>query len=317
LTANDRERLIVITSPVACQHVDNFQPLREHGMVVQVAPELGGQTDEDSFASGLKNAWGVIAGTERYTRPLLARLPRLRLIARMGAGVDSIDVDAARTQGIAVISAPGLNATAVADHTMGLILACARRIPWLDDQVRSGRWRPVDPLLELGDLTVGVIGLGAIGQALVRRLSGFGCTLLATDPHADVSFCREWSVGLVDLDKLLHLADIVTIHVPLDDSTSHLLDKAKLLRMKRGAILINTSRAGVVDTSALLRALETHRLAACALDVFDTEPISRSDPFLGRADVILTPHVAGNSSGGSARMAEFITNEILRVASPL
>ena len=227
-------------------------------------------------------------------RPLsgddLLRAPRLRLIHKFGAGVNTIDVDTATKRGIAVANMPGANAPSVAEGTVLLMLATLRRLPALDRATREGRGWPSDPQLgetvrDVGACTVGLVGHGNIAKQVAGIVAAMGATVLHTSTRDD------GLPGWRPLPELLAASDIVSLHLPLTDDTHGLLDAAALAHMKPGAVLINTSRGAVVDEAALVDALRGGRLAAAGLDVFDVEPVPPDNPLLGLDNVVLTPHV--------------------------
>jgi phosphoglycerate dehydrogenase-like enzyme len=227
------------------------------------------------------------------TAELIAAAPRLRLIQKIGVGVNTIDLDACRARGIAVCNMPGTNTRAVAEHSLALMLACLRRVPWLDRATREARgWsddaQRMDELGEIGGRTVGLVGFGAVPAMLAPVLLAMGATVLA------------WSrtqkavpgVTFTSLEDLLARSDIVSLHLPLTDATARLIDRERLARLPEGAILVNTARGGLVDEPALVDALRSGRLRAAGLDVFAHEPVAADNPLLGLPNVVLAPHVA-------------------------
>jgi phosphoglycerate dehydrogenase-like enzyme len=217
----------------------------------------------------------------------LSQAPRLRLVQKIGSGVNTIAVDACRARGIAVCNLPGPNSRAVAEMTLLLMLACLRRLRALDAAVRrSGGWTQATALQdgfgELGGRTVGLVGYGAVPRLLAPMLEALGASLL---------YCSRGARN-VDLDALLARADVVSLHVPLTPETDGLIDAARLARMKPGAILINTARGALVDEDALVEALRTGRLAAAGLDVFREEPVRPDHPLLALPNVVAAPHLA-------------------------
>lgn len=227
------------------------------------------------------------------TGAMIAAAPRLRLIQKIGVGVNTIDLDAARLRGIAVCNLPGTNARAVAELTLALMLATLRRLPMFDRATRDGRGWSIDPSLqdglgELGGRTVGLIGYGAVPKILAPMLKAMGCRVLYTARTEQAEAAAEWR----DLATLLAEADVVSLHVPLTEATARLIDGPALARIKPGAVLINTARGGLVDAAALIEALRSGRLAAVGLDTFATEPVEPGDPLLMLPNVVLTPHIA-------------------------
>ena len=262
--------------------------LGAHGLDVVIVAE----TDADGLRAALPSAevlWHVL---QPCTAAMIDAAPKLRLIQKIGVGVNTIDLDAARARGIAVCNLPGTNARAVAELALALMLSTLRRLPSFDAATRAGRGWALPPAMqdglgELGGKTVGLVGYGAIPRALAPVLAALGCRVIYTarSPHEDAPDSYRM------LDALLAEADIVSLHVPLDAATERMIDRAALARMKPGAILINTARGGLVDPAALADALGTGRLAAAGLDVFAVEPVDPADRLLTLPNVVLTPHI--------------------------
>ncbi|MCG5432069.1 2-hydroxyacid dehydrogenase [Mycobacterium sp. MYCO198283] len=246
--------------------------------------------DDDAFFRALPAAeviWHVL-------RPIsardIARAPRLRLIHKLGAGVNTIDVDAARRQGVAVANMPGANAPSVAEGTVLLMLAALRRLPEQDRRTRAGTGWPNDPALgetvrDIGSCTVGLVGYGNIARRVERILAAMDATVLHTSTRDDGS--PAWR----PLAELLRSSDIVSLHLPLTDATAGLLDGDAMTHLKPGAVLVNTSRGAIVDEAALADALRDGRLGAAGLDVFAEEPVSTDNPLLRLANTVVSPHV--------------------------
>ncbi len=236
--------------------------------------------------------------------PLLRLAPRLKAIVTCSAGTDHIDLKACAERGIKVFSAPGANANAVAEHTIGLMLSVLRRIAHADREVRAGQWGENHRFMssELQGKTIGLVGLGAVGKLVAEKLSGFRVRLVGYDPFCPAQEFAERSVErLADLDQLLAAADIVSLHVPLTPETYHLLDLRRLGLMKPGALLINTARGEVVDEAALVEALKS-RLGGAGLDVFEAEPTPAKE-LLKMDNVVLTPHIATMTAKAKEQMA--------------
>ncbi|HEY6440292.1 MAG TPA: 2-hydroxyacid dehydrogenase [Acetobacteraceae bacterium] len=237
--------------------------------------------------------WHVL---RRCTAEMIAAAPMLRLIQKIGVGVNTIDLDAAKARGIAVCNLPGTNARAVAELTLALMLAVLRRVSRFDTAMRSGEW--LDPELqdgigELGGRTVGLVGYGAIPRLLAPVLIALGCRLIYTSRAQHADALGEWR----SLDALLAEADVVSLHVPLTDDTANLIDAAAIARMNPGAVLINTARGGLVDQAALTEALASGRLAGAGLDVFVHEPHDASEALFRLSNVVLTPHIGWLTTG--------------------
>jgi phosphoglycerate dehydrogenase-like enzyme len=293
----------------------NFDPddartgarLREAGLEIVLAPKTGARSAAE-MAVLAREAVAAIVSTDPFDRQVFAAAPRLRAIARVGVGTDSIDLDAATEAGVVVTTTPGANRETTADHALALILAALRRVVEHDASVRRGEWRRGGDLTpwELHRSTVGLVGFGDIGQAVARRLRGFDVDLLVCDPAARArrGFAR------VELSELLSRADVVSLHVPLTDATAGLIGAQELALMRPSAVLVNTSRGGLLDEHALAAALEASRLRAAALDVFDDEPqIPRALRAL--RNIVLTPHIGGLSERSVASMTDCATTHVL------
>ena len=254
--------------------------------------------------------WHVL---QPCTAAMIASAPRLKLIQKIGVGVNTIDLEAAKQRGIPVCNLPGTNARAVAELTLGLMLSVLRRIPAFDRGLRSGTWTDAalqDGINELGGRAVGLIGYGAIPRMLAPVLAAMGCSVMyyARTRAADAVAAYR------PLERLLAEADIVSLHLPLTPETGRIVDAAALARMKPGAILLNTARGGLVDQPALIRALESGRLAGAGLDVFETEPPAPDDPLLALPNVVITPHIGWLTTGTFDRSFALAAENCRRVA---
>jgi len=262
------------------------------------------------------DAWVTLL-TDRVDAVRLAAAPRLKIVANVAVGVDNIDLEACRARGVVVSNTPGVLTEATADLAFGLILAARRRIAEGDRLVRGNGWRGWTPTLLVGERvhgsTLGIVGLGRIGQAVARRARGFGMPVLYTQrvrlaPDLERSLGAEYA----ELDDLLARSDIVSLHCPLTVDTRGLLSAERLSRMKPGSVLINTSRGPVVDEAALAAALETGPLAAAGLDVYEDEP--RVNPrLLERSNVVLAPHIASADRPTREAMARMAVDNVLAV----
>ena len=253
-----------------------------------------GANEEAELARRIGDAEVVIniRAHARFTERVLAACPRLRLISIWGTGTDHVDLAACRARGVTVASTPGVNAHAVAEHTMALMLAVTRRIPAMDRDVRAGEW-PRGLVVQLEGKTLGIVGLGAIGRRVAALAAPFGLKLLAATWGPDGGRAAAAGAIHVPIETLLRESDVVTLHVRLSAETERFLSRERLALLKPTAFLINTARAGLVDRPALVEALRTGRLAGAGLDVFHQEPIAAGDPLLTLPNVVLTPHDAG------------------------
>ncbi|APZ96235.1 2-hydroxyacid dehydrogenase [Fuerstiella marisgermanici] len=228
---------------------------------------------------------------------VLNQLPNLKMIAVCGIGYDSIDIDAASNHGIIVSNIPGRTATVVAEHAFGLMLAVSRRMALMTEQLRAGQWSSEMAMSLIGK-RIGVIGTGNIGLEMIRLCSAFGMEIVAWTFHPDEATAAEFGFRYVSLDELLSTSDVVSLHVRLSDETRGMIGALQLQQMKPGAILINTARAAVVDTSALAAALNEDHLFGAGVDVYDAEPTADGNPLLSCRNVVLTPHTADRTPEG-------------------
>jgi D-3-phosphoglycerate dehydrogenase / 2-oxoglutarate reductase len=243
----------------------------------------------------IRDADAAVAGVEVYDREALRHAERLQIISRLGVGLDNIDLDETRDRDINVVNVPGGNAAAVAELAIGFMISVLRRIPEMDAAARAGRW---DRFVgrELAGKSIGLIGFGAIAQLVARRLSGFDVTITAHDPFADEATAARLGVHLVDsAAAAVADVDIVSVHAPHVAATHHLVNRELIAGMRRGTILINTSRGPLVDQSALVEALESGQIAGAGLDVFEIEPVSADNPLFSHPGVVAAPHAAADS----------------------
>ncbi len=248
------------------------------------------------------------------TADVMARMPKCRIIARYGIGVDTIDLEAATRAGIIVTNNPTYCIEEVAEHTMALVLACARKVPLYDRLVRASRWEvpPGKPMFRLSGRTLGLVGFGNIARQVGVRAAAFGMRVLFADPF--VAEGQYPAPGRkVELDTLLAESDFVSVHPPLTPDTRRMINDATLAKMKKTAFLINCARGPVVDTDALVRALDAERIAGCALDTTDPEPLPDPHPLRGRDNVVITPHVAWYSEQALVGLQAGAPSEVRRV----
>jgi D-3-phosphoglycerate dehydrogenase len=247
---------------------------------------------------------GVICGDDQFTERVLRAATRLKVIAKWGTGIDSIDARAAAQLGIKVCNTPGAFTDPVADTVLGYILCFARRLPWMDREMRQGLWTK-SAGRALSECTLGVIGVGNIGRAVVRRARACGMMVLGNDPvPIPASFIAETELRMLPLDALLATADFVTLHCDLNPTSFHLIGRDQLALMRPSAYLINTARGPVVDEPALVAALSARRLAGAALDVFEIEPLPADSPLRQMDNCLLAPHNANSGYAARQRVHE-------------
>jgi phosphoglycerate dehydrogenase-like enzyme len=306
---NDHADRVLVTEVVHA----GLEPLGRR-LTVDLRPELW--ADRRALLSEVRGCAGLVVRNQtRVDRELLSRAPVLRVVGRLGAGLDNLDLGALSERGVTVVHGGGLNARAVAEYVIGAALDLARGLSRSDRDVRAGGWsRP--PGFELRGQVLGVVGLGRTGTATARLGRALGMTVLARDPYVDRP---PAGVQLVPLEDLLRRSRIVTVHVPQTLETSRLIGARELATMPRDALLVNAARGGVVDEDALHRALAEGRLAGAALDVRATEPSPPGDRFARLDNVLLTAHLAGLSAEAQARIASSVLADVRRAleGSPL
>jgi len=305
-------RVLVTVTHIYPREAPYLRRLETAGFeVVRRVGRLGKLT-EDELIAALPGVFATLAGSEPYTERVFRAAPDLRVIARWGVGYDAIDVAAATRHGVAVCTAVGGNHEAVADYAVALLCALQRGLLPNHRLVTTGQWR-TEFRRALWRATVGIVGLGRIGQAVARRCRGFEMRLLAYEPYPDLAFVREHGIELVSLEDLLRRADLVTLHCPATPENRHLIDRDRLALMKPTAYLVNTARGSLVDEAALHEALVTRRIAGAGLDVFEQEPLFDS-PLFRLDNVVLSPHVAGVDETSEVAMADRAIDAILAVA---
>ncbi|HWO94448.1 MAG TPA: D-glycerate dehydrogenase [Dehalococcoidia bacterium] len=282
---------------------------------IDVWPEEGAPPYEMLLRKAAESDGLLVMLTDRIDAPLLGAAPRLRAVSTMAVGYDNIDVEAATTQGVAVCHTPGILTETTADLAFALLLAAARRVGEGERMLRAGRWRGWAPTQLLGrdvhGATLGIVGMGAIGQAVARRALGFGMSILYTSRSEHPRVERELGARRLPLDAVLAASDFVSLHVALTPETRGLIGERELARMQRHAVLINTARGPVVDQRALYAALREGRIAAAGLDVFETEPLPADDPLLALENVVLLPHIGSASVATRTAMARIAVENLI------
>lgn len=303
---------IVITD---CDH-DSFAPEQEVADRFGIELVVTQSTSSREVIANAADADGIVVQYATIDAEVLAALPHLKAIGRYGVGVDTVDVEAATARGIAVSSVPDYGTEAVSDHAIALALSVARGIGRLDRGVRAGStdFVPVKPLYLIKGRTFGIIGLGLIGSATARKARGLGYEVIAQDvrfePGTEVD-----GVQMVDRAELLSRSDVISLHTPLTPESRHLMGAAELAQMKPEAILVNTSRGGVVDTEALVAALDQGRLYGAGLDVHENEPIAADHPLTGFGNVVITPHTAWYSEESYFELKRRAIENVAQVVS--
>jgi D-3-phosphoglycerate dehydrogenase len=287
---------ILFTAPYMIPFLERFYPVFKRFNLELIVPHLEERLEEEQILKYAGKYDGTICGDDQYTaHALQACAPRLKVISKWGTGIDSINQQAAAALGVQIFRTPNAFTLPVADTVMGYVLAFARRQPWMDQEMKAGRW---EKLLgrSLSECTLGVIGVGNIGRAVLTRARAFGMTLLGNDIiEIDPEFTTKYGVEMTSLDNLLSRADFVSINCDLNPTSHRLMNSNTIGLMKPSAILINTARGQVVDEAALISALQAGSIAGVALDVFEVEPLSLESPLMQMRNVMLAPHNSNSS----------------------
>lgn len=305
-------RRVVLTSTLI--PVSDTDLLAFEGLDVEFAVIDG--TDQDVLMAGTRDADAIIVVAEHITRAVIENMPRCRSITRFGIGVDTVDVAAATEHGIWVTNVPDANYKEVAVHAIAFALALSRRLPMWDRAIREKGWG--SPALGIGirrpdDQVFGILGLGRIGKRVAAIAAATGYTVLAHDPVITQQTTGRLKVELVDLDELVSRSDILSLHVPLTDSTRNILDRTMIEKLRDGAVVINVSRGGLMDETALADALRAGRLAGAGIDAFADEPLRPDSPLRDLDNVLLSPHAAHSSVEALEETRRRVCEEVARV----
>jgi D-3-phosphoglycerate dehydrogenase len=294
---------ILLSAPYMIPYIERFRPVFESHDCQLIVPPVDERLSEAELLSYAGQFDGAVTGDDRFTaRVLEACAPRLKVISKWGTGIDSIDQQAAARLGVQVRRTPNAFTLPVADSVMGYILAFARRQPWMDRAMKTSRWEKL-PGRSLSECSLGVIGVGNCGKAVLRRGRAFGMRLMGTDIiEIAPDFVLENGVQMTGLEDLLRQADFVSLNPDLNPTSFHLINARTLACMQRQAVLINTSRGPVVDEPALIHALQSGIIGGAALDVFEVEPLPASSPLLNMEQVMLAPHNANSSPAAWERV---------------
>lgn len=295
--------IVLFTAPYMIPALERFRRVFEKYGIELIVPEVQERMEEADLLRYAGRFDGAICGDDRYTsRVLEACTPRLKVISKWGTGIDSIDAEACARLNVKLCRTPNAFTMAVADTVLGYILAFARRQPWMDRDIKAGKWNKL-PGRALSECTLGVIGVGNIGKAVTRRAGAFGMRVLGNDiVPIDPGFLGETGIEMTELDSLLAQSDFVSVNCDLNPTSRHLVNAGRLRRMKSDGVLINTSRGPIVDEQALVEALQAKQLAGAALDVFEVEPLPVDSPLLKMDNVMLAPHNSNSSPAAWERV---------------
>ena len=268
---------------------------------------------EEELIPLLRDCDGYIAGLDLITEKVLESCPRLKAISRYGAGYDRVDIEAAKKMGISVTNTPGVNAQAVGELAFALILSLARKIPYLDAKTRSGEWIRSTGI-ELKGKTLGIIGLGAIGKVVAMCGQGFRMNVIAYDPYISDKYCKEHKISVCSFNDVIQRSDVISLHLPLNEQTQHIINKKVISEMKPKTIVVNTSRGGIIDEDAAFEALRSGRLGGLGLDAFEIEPPNGS-PLFELDNVVATPHTGAHTQEATLNMADSAIQNLIDVLS--
>jgi len=294
---------VLMTAPYMLPSVERFRPVFAHFGIDLIAPVVHERMEEDELLPFAGQVDGAICGDDRYTaRVLKAFSPRLKVISKWGTGIDSLDQSAAAEMGVVIYRTTNAFTLPVADSVLGYMLTFARRIPWMDGMMKAGVWDKI-PGRSLSECTLGVIGVGNIGKAVIRRASVFGMRILGNDiaPIAP-DFILENHIEMTDLMDLMRRSDFISLNCDLNPTSRHIINADTLRWAKPGAILINTARGPLVDEPALVAALQSGAIGGAALDVFEEEPLPHDSPLIAMDNVLLAPHNANSSPSAWERV---------------
>jgi D-3-phosphoglycerate dehydrogenase len=311
-TASELTKIFVASRSFGKVVDDGLKLLEKAGDIIRNPQARALSSDE--LRESLRDVDATLLGNDVCDANVLKAATKLKVISRHGMGVDSIDLKAATENGIVVANTPRVNTTAVAEHTIALMLAILRRIPDANLSLKSKKWEALKFVgEELAGKTLGIIGLGAIGKEVAKRAKAFGTEILYADKIRDTDLERQLGISLVPLDSLLRESDIISIHLPLTPETRGLIDRKEIASVKSGAYLINTARAGIVNSDALADGLRSGRLAGAALDVFDTEPPDFASELFNLEKIIMTPHIGAYTVEAIRKMDYIAAQNITRV----
>lgn len=309
----DLKSLKVLVTPTSYgKHNPHLRATLEAQVGDVIYNETGKPLSSEQLRQMLPGVAGLIAGLDTIDVAALAAADQLKVIARYGVGVDNVDLDAARERGIVVTNTPGANAASVAELTIGLMLALARNIPQATETTHAGEWRRFSGV-SLEGKTIGLLGFGAIGKQVARRLVSFDCELIAYDPFVASELARAYHCELTTQAEVIARADFLSLHLPVVAETREIINETTIGQMKPGSYLINTARGELIDEAALLAALERGHIRGAALDAFTLEPPAADNPLLRLPQVIMTPHTGAHTDGATNMMGQLALDDCLAV----
>lgn len=304
-------RKVLVSAPYIQPIIDRFQALFDANDIELVLPPVRERLSEEELLQWIGDIDGVICGDDRFTEHVLREAPRLKVISKWGTGVDSIDITACNDLGITVLNTPNAFSEPVADTVLGYVLCFSRQLLRMDRDMRSGRWEKPSTL-SLSECTLGVIGVGNVGKAVVHRAIAFSMPVLGNDLlKMPAEFVAETGIEMVSKEDLLRNADFISVNCDLNPTSYHLLGEREFSLMKPTAYVINTARGPVIDEQALVNVLKERRIAGAALDVFEVEPLPKNSPLRNMDNVLLAPHNANGSPEAWERVHQSTIHNLL------
>ena len=302
---------VLVTAPYMQMVIERFRYIFEEKGIELIVPIVKERFEEEELLQWITDVDGVICGDDQFTERVLLAAPKLKVLSKWGTGIDSIDQEACKRMGIAVCNSPNAFSKPVADSVIGYILNFARRLPWMDRIMRKGQWTKL-PSVALHECTLGIIGVGNVGKAVVRRATAFGMRVLGNDlVEIPIDFLAENQIDMVSKEDLLQQADYVSLNCTLNPTSLHLISDTEFALMKSTAVIINTARGPIIDEPALIRALQNEQIAGAALDVFETEPLPAESPLLEMDNVMLASHNANSSPEAWQRVHQNTVQNLL------
>ena len=302
----------VLITPRSFEHIkDKFLELLKDAEIEVVMNPYGRVIKEDEMVELIKDMDGIIVGIDPITKRVIYNASKLKVISKYGVGVDNIDLESAKERNIVVTNTPNANSNAVAELTVGLIISVLRNIPLSDRRVREKKW---DRFIgyELYGKTLGVIGTGSIGKRVIKLLKGFDLNILCYDKFPDYEWAEKENLKYVNFDELLKRSDIITIHIPLTEETRHLISERELSLMKKTAVIINTSRGGIINERDLYKFLKEGKIYGAGLDVLEDEPPQNS-PLIELDNVVITSHIGAHTQESIENMAFMAIDNLISV----
>ncbi len=303
---------VLVTAPYMQPVIDRFRPRFDAHDIELVVPPVDERLTEIELLEWVGDVDGIISGDDEVTKRVLESAPKLKVISKWGTGIDSIDLEECARRGVSVSNTPNAFTEAVADSVMGYILCFARQLLWMSEALKGGEWRKI-PGRALHECTLGVIGVGNVGKAVIRRANGFRMRVLGCDiKPISWSFLGSAGVTPIGIDELLARSHFVSINCDLNPTSHHLINEERLAQMRPDAVIVNTARGPIIDENALVSALDAGRIAGAALDVFEDEPLPQGSPLREMDNVMLAPHNANSSPAGWERVHENTIDQLLQ-----